>query len=486
MKILMASPECYPYATVGGLGDVMGALPMYLNQLGHDVRVCLPLYGSIQPQDSWKAYDNVVVHLGEHERICRIWEHVNRAIVYYFIEYQQYFGRYEIYEGPWGPHFDNGERFAFFSRAVLDLCYSLKWYPDVLHCHDWTTGLIPVYINTRECNQKLNRAATVFTIHNLEHQGVFAPDILAYAGIPFSEYRCDSLESMGAVNFMKGALFHATKLTTVSPNYAREIQTHVGGCGLHPVLKFKAGDLIGILNGIDETLWNPSTDTWLPATYTADNLTGKGICKQHLQRYFSLKIDPHVPVYGVVSRLYFQKGLDILLDILPSLLSRLRIQMVVLGNGEVSWEQRFCEIAGQYPQQLGVYIGFDTSLAHLIEAGSDLFVMPSRFEPCGLNQMYSMRYGTLPIVRNTGGLADTVHSLDETTGKGTGFAFNELTHDALWNTIGWACATYYDRPQTFASMQQQAMHTDFSWNKAAKAYEQVYQWAIQARQKCVR
>ncbi len=479
----MASPECHPYAKVGGLGDVVGALPKYFKRLGHDVRVCLPLYGSIQVQDDWQHYDNVPVRLGEQIHTCRLWETKQNEITYYFIEYQSYFQREGIYGGPFGPHFDNGERFAFFSKAALDLCDYLQWHPDVIHCHDWTTGLIPVMLNTCERDQPLGKAATVFTIHNLEHQGIFAPDLLAYAGIPFSEYRADSLESMGSVNCMKGAIYHATKVTTVSPTYAREIQQAPLSFGLQDTLKFKAADLVGILNGIDDELWDPSSDPSLPANYSAQNLFGKAICKEQLQRQCQLRLAPRTPIFGIISRLYYQKGLDILLDILPQVLSHMDIQLIVLGSGEANWEQRFRDIARQHPKQMSVHIGYNAELAHLIEAGADCFIMPSRFEPCGLNQMYSMRYGTLPIVHNTGGLADTVQSFDEKTAVGTGFVFNDLTSQALFNTIGWACSTYYDRPQAFASMQKQAMSQDFSWDHSAKQYEQVYQWAIQQRKR---
>ena len=481
MKILMVSPEFHPYAKVGGLGDVVGALPKYLARLGHDVRVCLPLYGNIQPKPNWKAYENIPVYLGGHCRICRIWETQENSVTIYFIEYAQYFDRHEIYAGPWGAHADNGERFTFLTRAAIDLCYAFQWHPDVIHAHDWTTGLLPVYLNTTERFKPLGQAASVFTIHNLQHQGIFNPDILAYAGIPYSEYRSDSLESVGCVNFMKGAIYHSTKLTTVSPNYAREIQTPEYGFGLHTILKFKSADLVGILNGIDDDIWNPQTDPYIPANYSIKNFSGKKICKLTLQKECKLEVNPNVFLLGVISRLYQQKGLDVLMDILPYLCQNLKLQVIVLGSGEASWESRLKELAQAFPNQIATHIGYNTTLAHRIEAGIDAFIMPSRFEPCGLNQMYSMRYGSLPIVRNTGGLTDSVKSLDENTENGCGFVFENLTNDALYNSIGWACATYYDRPKLFRKMQKCAMQQDFSWHCAAKKYEQVYQWAIQKR-----
>ncbi len=474
MKILMASPECYPFAKVGGLSDMVASLSKYLKRLGHDVRVILPLYGSIHPQKDWIFYDDIPIRLGNHEQRCRIWK-CRKDVIFYFIEYNQYFGSDNIYACE-----NNGERFAFFSCAILDVCKIFAWIPDVIHCHDWTTGLIPVYLNTREKESKLRTTSTVFTIHNLEHQGLFAPDILDYAGIPFSEYRSDSLEALGAVNFMKGALYHATKLTTVSPRYAKEIQTKDLGCGLDDVLRFKAADLIGILNGIDEDLWNPATDTFIASAYSSKDLSGKTICKKALQQRLGLP-EYDIPLLGVISRLYHQKGLDVLLDILPDLFKHIDLQFVFLGSGEPSWEERLNYLTSQFSEKMRVYIGYENSLAHQIEAGCDIFVMPSRFEPCGLNQMYSMRYGTLPLVRITGGLADTVENYDEKTGKGCGFCFEQLSHQSLYNTIGWACATYFDNRDNFEKMRLRAMAKNFSWHTSAQQYECVYNWAVEQR-----
>ena len=472
----MVSPECFPFAKVGGLGDAVGALSKFLAKNGHDVRVCLPRYGSINLPQNISFYDNIEIHLGGHKRICRVLRHKHEGVTFYFIEYNQYFGGPEIYLN--GDY--NGERFAFFSKACLDICEVFHWIPDVIHCHDWTTGLIPVYLNTVKRNNDISRTATVFTIHNLEHQGIFPPDILAYAGIPYSEFHPQSLESLGCVNFMKGGLFHATKLTTVSPTYAKEIQTPSMGQGLDHVLRFKSGDLIGILNGIDDNVWNPATDPFIAAHYSCQNLRGKKICKQALQQKFDLP-EVNIPVIGVVSRLYQQKGLDVFMDVLPFIFKNMQIQVVAMGSGDPHWEYRLNELARCFPKQMKVFIGYDNALAHQVEAGSDLFMMPSRFEPCGLNQMYSMRYGTLPIVRATGGLKDSVTSLNEQTGEGCGFVFENLCSDAIYNTVGWACATYYDRPDVFVKMQKSAMQKDFCWKHSAQQYESVYAWAIQQR-----
>ncbi len=482
MKILMVTPEMAPFAKVGGLGDVLQALPKALIEAGHDVRICIPLYGNIKPQSHWKVFENVEVRLGGHTRICRVWEMIDEGYpVVYFIEYNQYFERYEVYAGPWGAHFDNSERFTFLSRASLDLCYNLNWIPDVIHGHDWTTGLLPVYLNTVEYGKPLGKTATVFTVHNLEHHGVFDKNVLGFAGIPFSEFRADSLESMGSVNFMKGALYHSTKITTVSPTYAREIQTPEFGCGLHHVLKFKAADLIGILNGIDDKEWNPETDPYLPCNFSVRTLDGKRVCKETVQNHFGLPVLGDIPLFGVVSRFYAQKGLDVLISLLPNFLDNMKAQVVVLGTGEWGMEEGFRNLQRLYPNQLALCIGYNNQLAHWIEAGCDFFIMPSRFEPCGLNQMYSMRYGTLPIVRKTGGLADTVENYNEDTIQGTGFVFQDFTSKAIYNTLGWACATYYDRPDHYRQLQLNAMQKDFGWSRSASLYESVYKWAIDAR-----
>ena len=480
----MVSPEFFPYAKVGGLGDVVGALPKILAKQNIDVRICLPLYGGIEKKPSWKFFENIPVYLGNQTKICRVWEALQDECIIYFIEYNQYFERNGIYSGQLGPHFDNGERFAFFSKASIDVCKALKWIPDVIHCHDWTTGLIPVYLNTTEALGALKNTATVFTIHNLQHQGFFDKNILNYAGIPFSEYKQDGLEALGCVNFMKGAIYHSTKITTVSETYAKEIQTTEFGCGLENVLKFKAADLIGITNGIDTDVWNPETDPLIPQNFSLKDLSGKKICKKTLQAKFDLPQDEKIPVLGVVSRLYDQKGLDVFFDIIPNLLATNNLQIIIVGAGEPFLEQKINELSSKYPQNVASYIGYKNDIAHLVEAGADMFVMPSRFEPCGLNQMYSMRYGTLPIVRNTGGLADTVIDAFNNDEKiACGFVFNELNHNNLINIILQANNLFLNNYQKFQNLQINAMSKDFTWNKSANLYQDVYSWAITTKQK---
>jgi len=484
LKILFVTPEVEPFVKVGGLADMVGALPKDLIALGHDVRVVCPAYGSVRRSDSWHALPEPLgVEVGAATQWARTWQTVlpGSSVPAYFLENHEHFARPEVYTGPWGAHADNDMRFAFLCRGALALCQQLDWIPDVIHCHDWTTGLLPVMLNTTLRDTPLGRAATVFTIHNLEHQGWSPARVVDFARLPWSEVRRDGIESNGMVNLMKAGLYHSTKLSTVSPTYAGEIKTADGGFGLDGVLRYRAGDLVGILNGIDDRSWDPARDTVLPANYSAANLAGKAVCKAKLQERFGLEQNPAVPVFGVVSRLASQKGLDLLADALAGIMDRMNLQLVLLGSGEARLENDFNWAAGAYRGRVGVHIGFDGRLARLIQAGGDCFVMPSRSEPCGLTQMYAMRYGTLPIVRATGGLVDTVQNFVEGQPVGTGFVFNDATVGALTDTIGWACATWYDRPKEFVGLQQRAMAQDFSWRASAPHYVQLYRWAVEAR-----
>jgi starch synthase len=336
-------------------------------------------------------------------------------------------------------------------------------------------------LNTTLRHTPLGAAATVFTIHNLEHQGYCDRRVIDFARLPAAEFRADSLESGGAVNLMKGGLYHSTKITTVSPTYAQEIRTPDGGFGLDGVLRFRGGDLVGIVNGIDEESWDPARDRTLPANYSAADLSGKAVCKAKLQERMGLTVDPSVPLFGVVSRLASQKGLDLLAAALPVILDRLRVQLVLLGSGDSQMENTFRQATQVYHGRIGAHIGFDGNLARLIQAGSDFFLMPSRSEPCGLTQLYAMRYGTVPVVRATGGLVDTVENFVEGHEQGTGLVFQDASALALFNTLGWACATYYDRPQEFAGLRQRGMAREFSWRRSAADYLQTYGWAVESR-----
>jgi len=481
LKILQVAPELAPYAKVGGLADVAGAVTKEMARAGHDVKVLCPKYGAVDVETAeCEALPNAFsVHLGDgREAFCQLWKttYPQSNAEVYFLEYNCYYGG-GIYDGGSG----NPERFTFLCRAAIDFCHAFQWWPDIIHSHDWGTGLLPVYLNTTERHTPLHRAASVFTIHNLQHQGRSSPGLLDFAGLPRSLLTDDNVGQGGAVNMMKAAIYHATKLTTVSPHYSREIQSPEYGCGLDGVLRFRSGDLIGILNGIDTDAWNPETDTLIPANYTVDDLAGKAVCKARLQETFGLEPRPEVPIFSAIARLYDQKGLDLFAQIIPGLISDMDLQVVVLGSGDPGLERWFNELAGRYPGRMGVYIGYNNAHSHLIEAGSDFFVMPSRFEPCGLNQMYSMAYGTLPIVRETGGLVDSVPQYVPGRGEGTGFRFHEISPHALYYTIGWANATWWDFPGEIKALRRNAMTRDLGWKKSAARYGDVYEWAIQAR-----
>ena len=483
-KILMVAPEMAPFVKVGGLGDVVGALSKALDARGHDVRIVMPKYAGLCHVDSARPRNRPLrVRLGGHELYARLWdcELPGSGANCYLLEFNQYYEHAAVYVGPSGNEEHNGQRFAFLCRAAVDLCYYLDWIPDVVHCHDWATGLTPIYLNTTELNQPMGRAASLMTLHNMHHQGWLHCDLVDFAGLPPSVFRSDCLESMGEVNMLKGGVYHSTKINTVSPTHAREIQEPEGGGGLHHVLRYRAADLLGVINGVDGSEWNPATDALLPATYSANDLNGKALCKAQMQQTYGLEVNADIPVFAVISRLAEQKGLDLLAAIGDRLMASMKIQIAVLGIGDPELESAFRVLAARHPGRFGTHIGFNNKLAHLTEAGADFFLMPSRFEPCGLNQMYSMIYGTPPIVRATGGLIDSVEQYIEGQGAGTGFVFQDATPDALYYTIGWACSTYYDRPEEYAKLQQNGMQRDFSWDASASTYEDLYSWAVDAR-----
>lgn len=481
----MATPEVVPLVKEGGLADVVGSLSRVLIKAGHDVRIVLPKYSGLRLTGKATPLDGVFyIHLGDNTVFGRLWEtHLDAThpVPVYLVEFAEYFDRPGIYHDGRESYHDNPYRFGFFSRAALEVCHRLDWYPDVIHCHDWTTGLLPVLLNEQERFGPMRRAVSVYTIHNLEHQGYGGADLLRFVGLPGDLFRPDGLEAMGRVNMMKGGIYHANKVTTVSPRYAEEIRSRPGGCGLEHVLNFKGADLVGILNGIDLGEWDPARDPMLPVPFEMENLTGKARCKALLQREYGLEAAPDIPVFGVVSRLYHQKGLDLLLGALKDILQAMRVQFVLLGSGEGWIEDGFRHFAGTFRGRVGCFVGFDNARSHRVFGGSDFFVMPSRFEPCGLGQMYAMRYGSLPVARRTGGLADTIDPYDEATGTGTGFLFDEPLVGALRDTIGLACATWYDRPDHIRKMRESAMLKDFGWGSRADAYLEVYRWAAASR-----
>jgi starch synthase len=484
-SVLFVASECSQLIKAGGLGDVVAALPVALRALGHDARVVLPRYDAITFDSSFRRHPQPLgVPLGAGEAWSAVLEtrigEGDAAVPVYLLDHEALFGRGYLYDPPGSYAADNLVRFAFLCRGALQLCKYLGWTPDVMHVHDWPTALVPVYLNTIERDGPLGDCATVLTIHNLAHQAKFPASQLPATRIPWTEFRPDGLEDFGAVNPFKGGLYNATKLTTVSPRYAEEIRSAPGGAGLDAVIRFRGADMVGILNGIDERVWDPRTDAAIAAPYDADDMAGKAACKRALQEEMGLDVRPDVPLLGMVSRLSGQKGTDVVLAALTRILE-LDTQVVLLGSGDPAAEGYLAMRSHHGGGRFRAWIGFSEEVAHRIEAGADFFLMPSRFEPCGLNQMYSQRYGTLPIVRATGGLDDTVDNYDPATGEGTGFKLWDLSVDTLVDTVRWAVQTYRLRTSHFRAMQQRSMAKRFGWEVAAGRYAEVYGWASRDR-----
>ncbi len=484
LRVLFVSSEVSPFAKTGGLGDVCGVLPRALRRQGIDIRVVMPLYAGIRWDELERLEGTLEVPMwwGRARAGVRLGRLPSSDVPVYFLEYNRYFDRPFLYGPPGDGYSDNIERFTFLSRAALELTKVIGFLPDVIHANDWQTALLPVYVNTVEWARPLHGAATVYTIHNLLHQGVTDGGAMFVTGLGREHYHPDEFEHFGTLNLAKAALRHATLLSTVSPTYAREIQTPEAGCGLDGVLRDRRDDLVGILNGIDVDEWNPATDRHLPARFTADDLRGKQACKADLQAAAGLAVDPAIPLFGVIGRLTYQKGYDVLAHCMDRLLSW-NLQVVLLGAGDRDGEEFFGSLSDRRPDKFKAWLTFDEGLAHRIEAGADFFVMPSRFEPCGLNQMYSLRYGTLPVARATGGLVDTVRSYQEAAGEGTGFLFRDLTPGAVADTVGWALSTWFDRPAHVAAMRRRGMGEDFSWDRAAASYRQLYLEAYRRRRR---
>ena len=484
MKIVFVASECAPFAKSGGLGDVVAGLSKSLVRRGHDVRIILPLYASINREKfglEWLS--NSCVHMGANEEN---WIGVHRGVLenevpVWFVEYERFFGRAGLY-GDADEYADNAFRFALLSKAALQVCKDQDFIPDVMHIHDWMSALVAAYLKTWDnILSPLSTTASVLTIHNIGYQGTYDTSALSYIGLGNEHFHAESLEDNGKINLLKAGIHFADAITTVSPTHAHEILEPSGGQGLAPYLNNRRGDLRGILNGVDYEHWDPRVDPLIPATYSTDDMSGKVLCKIALQERFGLDVSMKVPLFGIVSRLASQKGFDLLRETLHRVLDTMPIQLAVLGTGDVKIENYFRGLQARFPGRVGAHIGFSNEMSHWIEAGSDFFLMPSIYEPCGLNQSYSMRYGTLPIVRATGGLDDTVHNYDEQTGAGTGFKFRDIDVNALYYCIGWAVSTWFDRPQHIAQLREQAMAQEFGWNDAARLYEVTYERAQKNR-----
>ena len=474
MKIAFVASEGVPFSKTGGLADVVGALPKALAGLGHEVETILPRYRSTQSGPTVPGAQSLTIPLGGGYKFATAQDGGRvHGVQTYLIDCPEFFDRDGLYQHKGQDYPDNPTRFATFSLAALELLKRSPRAPDLIHCHDWQSALLPVYLKNLYRGDRYFRSTSVmFTIHNLGYQGLFPPHVLPQISLPGSLFTIDALEYYGMVNPLKGGILFADFVTTVSRKYAEEIQTAEFGCGMEGVLRSRADRLQGILNGVDYTEWDPATDKLLAANYTPVKLEGKKVCKKALLEKMGATAPVlERPVIGIVSRFASQKGFDLISNIAEQL-AALDLTIVALGTGEPAHEELFRNMAAKYPQKFLVKIAYDNALAHQIEAGSDMFLMPSRYEPCGLNQIYSLKYGTVPIVRATGGLDDTIEAFD---GKaGTGFKFQEYSPPALQEAVQSALKTYRT-PAAWQQLVQNGMKQDFSWTTSARAYEQIYQ-----------
>ncbi len=479
MKILMASSELTPLARTGGLGDVLAALPGELQKRGHEVSVAIPYYRSVRENTALKKKNTrvtVTVQVGAKRVEAEIFEckAANGAQVF-LIRRDEYFDRSGLYGADGRDYDDNVERFIFFSKAVLELARRVTPPPDVIHAHDWQTGLLPAFAREQALPFK-----TVLTIHNMAYQGSFWGLDFNLTNLPPSWFAPRAVEFFGRLNFLKSGIVFADAITTVSERYAREIQTQEYGCGLETVVRENAGRLTGILNGTDYSLWNPATDKLLPKKFSATSLAGKKVCRQAMLEKLGLEKNPRGPVFAMVTRLAEQKGIDLVLPLIDRLLAD-DVRLVVLGEGETNYEFELMIAEKKHAGRFAFRRGWDESLSHLIEAGSDITLIPSHYEPCGLTAQYSLKYGTIPIARACGGLYQIIQDYDPASG-GTGFVFYDYTAEALWDSIGRA-KKLFQNSQAWESMMTRAMACEFSWARAAEDYEKIYEWILRGTRK---
>jgi starch synthase len=476
-RVLLVASEAVPFVKTGGLADVAGALPRVLMKLGCEVALVLPKYKSISPEKFKLKLEikGMTVPMGMGDMTADVLSTRLGAThgTVYFIQNDRYFDREGLYGTAEGDYPDNAERFAFFSRAVLEMLKALKWYPEVLHLNDWQAGLVSPYLKTLyKDDPQLGPIRSLFTIHNMAYQGLFPKYVLPMTGLGWEEFQHEKLEFYDQINYLKAGLVYSDALSTVSERYAQEIQTDDFGHGLQGVLGTRADSLYGILNGIDYDEWNPATDKEIPAQYTLKNHEKKAESKKKMAAELGLPFNPKIPVIGLVSRLVDQKGLDLIAEIIESFLA-LDLQFAVLGTGEPRYHTLLEDLQQKYPSKLAVALKFDQRLSKLFYAGSDMFLMPSRFEPCGLGQMIAMKYGTVPIVRKTGGLADTVENLSPDGKRGTGFTFDRYLGDELMFAVKRALGAFH-QPKLWKELVQRAMKQDFSWDVSAVKYLELY------------
>lgn len=488
MNILMVTSECFPFAKTGGLADAVASLSKELVVMGHDARVIMPRYYKIDRTKLKLTKKNVWMNIGYGEVQLDFYETTLPAskVPIYFIDFERAFGRAGIYGENGGDFGDNPFRFMILARAAFELCKVLNWAPDIMHAHDWPASLTSVFLkyvykkHESDLDSSLfQKTHSVLTIHNMGYQGQYSGAAYQTLGLPNELLYPSGLEQYNTINFLKAGITCSAFITTVSPGYAAEIQTGAGGFGLDGLMRVRSNSLFGILNGADTTQWNPLSDTLIAANYSPNKMAGKAQCKEALQRAFNLKVDPTVPIVGMVTRLAEQKGIAEVFapcyGALFDMCDKLNMQFVVLGSGEGWCENEIRTLTGKLTN-MGSFIGYNESLSHLIEAGSDYFLMPSKYEPCGLNQIYSMLYGTPPIVHKTGGLADTVRNIDAE--RPTGLVFNDLTPQAVFGTVKAAVDIYYGNKTLYQRMQHNGMTSTFSWEQAAKEYLKVYSLPI--------
>ncbi len=484
MRVLMITPEVTPFAQTGGLGEVLSALPGELAELGLDVDVFMPKYRGIDcdKYDLKATGLEIKVDLNAKTVPAAMWEFRDkRGVRYLFVKCDEYFDRDYLYGTPEADYEDNAERFVFLCRSAIEMSLAASTRYDVFHSHDWQASLTPVYLRTLYAGEPiLEKSAAVMTIHNLGYQGIFWHLDMPLVGVGWEFFTPKHMEFHGKLNFLKSGIVFADEVNTVSPGYRDEILTPEFGFGLEGILQEKGPNLTGILNGVDYKLWNPETDSLIVSNFGPDDLSGKALCKADLQKIARLPIRSDVPIIAMVSRLSNQKGIDILGGAIPSLLEH-DVQLVLLGTGEAKYHTAFSEFAEGYPDKMGVFLSYDYGLAHKIFAGADMLLVPSRYEPCGLNQLYALKYGTVPIVRATGGLTDTVEEFNLEQDSGTGFKFKEPTPSVLEETVLRAVDIFMKRPGTWQRVMVRGMHRDFSWKRSAMEYVQLYEKAVADR-----
>ena len=486
LKVLMVFSEVAPFAKTGGLADVGGALPRALSDLGCKVSLVMPFYNRFLEELTTEdpVVKDLPVPLGSQVMTVDVYRSkLNDSIDICLVRRDEFFDRTYLYGTPKGDYFDNFHRFTFFSQAALALCPEVQFQPDVVHCHDWQCGLIPAYLKFLYGNDAYwAETASMFTIHNLAYQGQFRAELLPVTGLPDHFFSIEGMEFWGGINFMKAAVVSADVVTTVSPRYSEEIQTEEYGHGLEKVLRIHAHKLHGILNGVDYETWNPESDPHIAANFSRGNLNDKRICKLDLLREARLPERlMNRPLLGMVSRLADQKGFDLLAVVMEKLVAE-DLGLVILGLGDERYHTLLTELAKRYPAKVSVRLAFDEPLAHKIEAGADIFLMPSQYEPCGLNQIYSLRYGTVPIVRATGGLYDTISPFDPTKGEGVGFRFTKYTPAAFWQAIKKALDLFY-KTNTWQQIMRNGMAKDFSWQSSARKYLELYDQVVDERRR---